>query len=295
MAFNRTLSAILHGKWMLHRQWAEDHFPIVFAMLMGNQVSFVERTGNEGVEQPFVIDPKAMTRYEWMNGRNPNIPENSVGIIPVSGPITKYNGDCGEPGAVQRDSWMLQMAKRQNVGSVVQLLDTPGGEARAAAGSMMTLTKYPKPVLSLVDAGGMAASLGVWFTSVSNEVYFAEESGELGSVGSYITIPDFKGWYEAQGLKIHEIYAPQSTDKNRDFRDALKGNYDLIEQDLKRHVDQFISFVKTNRPKAAATEKEWSTGKMFYAADAVKLGLADGIRSFDQVVSKAAWLAKRNK
>lgn len=295
MAFNRTLSAILHGKWMLHRQWAEDHFPIVFAMLMGNQVSFVERTGNEGVEQPFVIDPNTMARYEWYGGRNPNIPENSVGVIPISGPITKYNGDCGEPGAVQRDAWMLQMAKRQNIGSVVQLLDTPGGEARAAAGSMMTLTKFPKPVLSLVDAGGMAASLGVWFTSGSDEVYFSEETGELGSVGSYVTIPDFKSYYEANGLKLHEIYAPQSVDKNRDFREAMKGNYDLIEQDLKRHVDQFISFVKTNRPKAAATEKEWSSGKMFYAADAVKLGLADGIRSFEQVVSKAAWLAKRNK
>lgn len=280
---------------MLDRQWAEAHLPLVFAMLEGKPVSFVERTGNEGIEQPFAIDPKTMQRYEWFNGRNPNIPENSVGVIPISGPITKYNVECGAPGSITRNSWMMQMGKRQNIGSVIQMMDTPGGEARAAAGSMQILNSFQKPVLSFIDPGGMAASLGVWHTSGSDETYFADETGQLGSVGSYVTIPDFKKFYESKGLPIHEIYAPQSTDKNGDYREALKGNYDQIEQDLKRHVDQFISFVKTQRPKAAATEKEWSTGKMFYAGDAVKLGLADGIRSFDQVVSKAAWLAKRNK
>jgi ClpP class serine protease len=65
---------------------------------------------------------------------------------------------------------------------------------------------------------------------------------------------------------------------------------------LKKHVDAFISFVKNSRGDvASANEKEWNSGKMFYAGDAVKIGLADGVKSFDQVVSKAAWLAKRNK
>jgi protease-4 len=293
VGFNHTLSAILRGHWMLDKQWAEAHLPLVFAMLEGKPVSFIERTGNEGIEQPFVIDPKTMQRYEWRSGNNPNIPENSVGVIPISGPITKYNVECGNPGAIQRNAWMLQMAKRQNIGAVVQLVDTPGGEARAATGSAQILASYPKPVLTSVD--GMVASLGVWYSSGGDEVYFSSESDELGSVGSYVTLPDFKSYYEAKGLKLHEIYAPQSTDKNIDFREALKGNYDLIKQDLEKHVNEFISYVKDQRPKAAATQKEWGTGKLFYAGDAVKLGLADGIKSFDQVISKAAWLAKRNK
>jgi protease IV len=293
MQFNHTLSAILRGHWMLDRQWAEAHLPLVLLMLQGKTVSFVERTGNAGVEQPFVVDPSTMQRYNWMDGRNANIPENSVGVIPISGPITKYNGDCGEPGAIQRNTWMLQMQKRQNVGSIVQLLDTPGGEARAAASSMDIIKSSKKPVLSFVD--GMSASLGMWYTSASRETYLSSKSDEMGSVGSYLTLLDVRGYFEQQGIKIHEIYAPQSEDKNKDYREALKGNYEGYQQDLKKHVDEFISFIKDERPKAAATEAQWNSGKMFYAQDAIKLGLADGIRSFDQVVSKAAWLAKRNK
>lgn len=294
MSFNHTLSAVLRGRWLIDRQWAVAHLPAVLSMLNGNPVSFVDRTGNQGVEQPFVLDPKTMQRYEWRNGNNPNIPENSVGIIPISGPVTKYNGDCGEPGAIQRNSWLIQMQNRTNIGSVVLLMDTPGGEASAAYTLSPTITNFKKPILSFVD--GFSASLGMWLISGSDEIYLSNKMDEVGSIGSYLMFADFTGYFEKEGIKIHEVYAPQSTDKNKNFRDALKGDYSLFEKDLEVLVNDFIAFVKTNRgDKAAASMKEWNTGKMFLADDAIKLGLADGIRTFDQVVSKAAWLAQRKK
>lgn len=302
MPFNHTISAILRGRWLLDKAWADQHLPLVLSMLQGNNVSFVERTGNAVTERPFVIDPQTMQRYEgfiynWREERyvpNPNIPENSVGVLPISGPITKYNGDCGEPGAVLRNSWLMDMKRRSNISSVILLLDTPGGESRAASTSVSIIKNFGKPILSYID--GMCASLGVWYSSATDEVYFGNETDELGSVGSYCTIFDFKGYFEKEGVKIHEIYAPQSTDKNKDYRDALEGDYSGIEADLKIHVDAFISFVKENRGDSAqATASQWRTGKMFYAKDAIKLGLADAIKPFDQVVSKAAWLAKRKR
>lgn len=292
MSFS-TLSAILRGRWLIDKQWAESQLPLVLSLLNGNPVSFVDRTGNEQVEQPFVIDPKTMQRYEWKGGNNPNIPENSVGIIPISGPITKYNGDCDEPGAIQRSSWLQQMNRRANINSVVLLMDTPGGEARAANTMVSTIKRFSKPILSFVD--GMSASLGMWLTAATDETYVSSKMDEVGSVGSYVMLADFKGYFESKGVKIHEIYAPQSKDKNKDYRDAMAGDYSQVEKDLEVHVDEFISFIKTSRPQSAAYEKEWGTGKMFYAADAQKMGLIDGVKSFGQVISKADWLGRRKK
>lgn len=296
MSFNHTLSAVLRGHWMLERSWAEAHLPIVLSLLKGNPVSFVDRTGNEQVELPFAIDPTTMQRFELFgyNGKaNANIPPGSVGVLPISGPITKYNGECGEPGAIQRSTWLADMQRRDNIGSIILLLDTPGGEARAASGLTTTISKMSKPVLAYVD--GMAASLGMWITAAADEVYLSSKTDEVGSIGSYVMLADWEGYLKSQGLNTHSIYAPQSTDKNKDFRDAIKGDYSLVEKDLAVHVDEFISYVKTQRPKAAAHQAEWDSGKMFYAADAIKLGLADGIKSFEQVVSKAAWNAKMKK
>jgi len=302
MSFNHTLSAILRGSWLIDKAWADAHLPLVVSMLNGNTVSFVERTGNSRMEMPFVVDAQTMQRHEafvfnWREEKyvpNPNIPENSVGILPISGPITKYNGSCGEPGAIQRSSWLNNFKNRTNVSSVVLLFDTPGGESRAAHPTVSNLKSFGKPVLGYVD--GMCASLGMWAAAAADEVYLSNEMDEMGSIGSYCTLLDFKGYFEKEGIKMHEIYAPQSTDKNKGYRDAIEGNYTAIENDLKIHVDAFISFVKQNRgDKAASNVKEWSSGKMFYAKDAVNVGLADGIRSFEQVVSKAAWLAKRKR
>lgn len=318
MAFNHTLSGILRGRWLLDKQWAQSQLPMVLLMLQGkinlqtssvtpdkhdkSVKSEVARSGDMGTEQPFAIDPATMTQYPlykfdygtWSYVPNPNIPQGSVGILPISGPITKYNGDCGEPGSIQRAGWLQEMQSRSNIGSIIQLIDTPGGESRAANSHVQAIQKSNKPVLSYID--GMCASLGVWYSSASQETYLSSEMDEMGSIGSYCSILDFSGYLEAQGIKLIEIYAPQSIDKNKDYRDAMNGDTSAIEADLKIMVDAFTSFVKTSRgDKASSNAKAWDSGKMFYANEAVKLGLADGIKPFDQVVSKAAWLGKRNK
>lgn len=261
---------------------------------------FVARSGVQGYESPYALDPATMQRYSlfkfdyssYTYVPNPNIPPNSVGILPISGPITKYNGECGEPGAIQRASWLAEMLNRNNITSVVQLLDTPGGESTAQKDHINLIKKSNKPILSYVD--GMCASLGVWYSSASHEVYLSDEMDQMGSVGTYCSLLDFRGMLEKEGIKLIEVYAPQSTDKNGDYRQALDGNTKPLEDELKIMVDRFISYVKSSRPdRASINQKAWETGRMFHAQDAVKFGLADGIKSFDQVVSKAAWLAKR--
>lgn len=307
MPFNHTISAILRGRWMLDKQWALEHLPMVMLMLQGNNINIggtkdtaIVRSGYEG-EGPFIIDPNTMQRqsmYVYISGigyvQNPNIVPNSVGVIPITGPCTKYNGDCGEPGMIQRNNWLMDMLSRTNVGSIIQLLDTPGGEARAASSYVSMLQRRNKPVLSYAD--GMVASLGVWFSSASDEFYLSNEMDQVGSIGSYCTLLDFSGYLEKEGIKMLEIYAPQSTDKNGDYRAALAGDTSAIEADLKLHVDAFISHVSRSRGiTAAANASAWNTGKMFYAKDSQKIGLSDGVKAFDQVVSKAAWLGKRHK
>lgn len=308
MQFNHTISAILRGRWMLDKQWALEHLPMVMLLLQGGNVNFVQQTkqsvpgsGYE-MEGAYAIDPATMQRqklsiYNYASNSfipNPNIAPNSVGIMPILGPCTKYNGSCGEPGMEARATALSDLLSRNNIGSVVQILDTPGGEARAANSYVSVLKNSKKPIISY--ANGMVASLGVWFSSATKEFYLSNEMDQVGSIGSYCTLLDFSGYLEQQGIKMVEIYAPQSTEKNGDYRAALAGDTAAIEADLKMHVDAFINHVSDSRGDLAKSNvTNWNSGKMFYANDSKKMGLSDGVKPFDQVVSKAAWLAKRNK
>ena len=257
------------------------------------------RTGSGVYEKPFIVAPGgerfSLFTYDanWRRVPNINVPANSVGVLPIVGPITKYSGDCGEPGGMDHANFINIFASIQNVNSLVLILDTPGGEARAAHDPVAALKSFNKPVLSYVH--GMSASLGQWYTAATKEVYLSNELDQVGSIGSYCTFFDFKGYLEQNGIVMHEIYAPQSTDKNKDYRDALEGDYKAIENDLKIHVDKFIEFVAARNDRALQHKDKWSSGKMFYADEAIKYGLADGVMSLDKVISKAAWLGRRNK
>lgn len=296
----RTVSAILRGRWLLDKHWAESQLPLVLNLLKGD-IAQVPRSGNQMVELPFAIDPKTMQRYEMyvhtMYGlkANPNIPEGSVAVIPTSGPILKYNGDCGEPGSISRIGWLLDAEMRNNISAAVMMIDSPGGQVDGTQSFANAVKSFSKPMLGYVD-DGMAASAAMWILSATDEAYTSLESDQVGSIGVYTSLFDFSGWLEMNGMKMHEIYAPQSTDKNADYREALKGNYDLVLEDLKITADTFIKAVRANRgDKAAANQKAWDSGKMFYAKDAASAGLIDGVKSFDQVISKASWLSKRKK
>jgi len=298
----KTVSAILDGKWMLDKNWASNHMPMVLLLLQGKEVSFAQRSGNEQTEQPFCIDAStgiqySLNVYDGRNERmipNPNIPPNSVGVLPISGPITKYNGSCGIPGGISMASTLMQMLNTENIGSIIQLIDTPGGESGAANNYCAIAEASPKPILTYVN--GRCASLGIMFASCGQETYLSNELDQMGSIGSYCSFLDFSGYLEKEGIKLHEVYAPQSIDKNKNYKDAMQGDYSCLEEELEILVDAFINYVAKSRGgKPSDSIKEWNSGKMFFAKDAVKLGLADGIKPFNQVVSKAAWLAKRNK
>jgi len=86
----RIISEILHGKWLIEKQWADAHLPLVVSLLNGNtNLSFVERTSNQGIEMPFGINPSTMERfdikkYDYNQGKyvpNPNMPPNTVGVL----------------------------------------------------------------------------------------------------------------------------------------------------------------------------------------------------------------------
>ena len=300
----KLISSILKGKWAVDRDWADTQLPLVLLMLKGNPVNFVQRSGNEGTEQPFIIDPATMQRqqmymYDPNRGYvpNPNLAPNSVAVIPMSGPLTKYSEYCGAPGMIERSNWLMDMQKRDNVCAIIQLLDTPGGEATAANSYCAIAQKSSKPILSYID--GMCASLGMFFSSISDEVYFSNELDQAGSVGTYCTLVDFSQYLENEGIKLIEIYAPQSTDKNGSYKAALAGDDSKIKSELEVLTSAFINHVSNQKGKrcntTVANQKEWNSGKIFYAKDAIKNGLADGIMTFDKVVSKAVWLSKRNK
>jgi len=96
-------------------------------------------------------------------------------------------------------------------------------------------------------------------------------------------VEDLQPSLEAMGVKFHEVYASLSVDKNKDINEVLDGNYEPYQKNVLDVINQkFLSSIKTNRP---AVEDSTLTGKIYFAPEAIALGLIDEIGSLDYALS----------
>lgn len=297
----KTLSAVLRGRWFIDKQYADQHLPLVLSLLNGKPVDLGASRTIDAYSDDSYRRPEGETEGEQYRvlaayeksgtvkvGRFSsfdNVPPGSVAIIPVNGPILKYGGQCGEPGSVHMTQWVQAADAAPNISAIVVMIDSPGGMVDGTATLADAIKACSKLTVGFVD-DGMMASAAMWVGSACDELYASRSTDGVGSIGVVCTIADYAGYFEKEGIKLHEIYAPQSTEKNADYHQALKGNYEMVQADLKVLADSFIQTIKTNRKGRLNTEeKNPFKGAMYFADEALQIGLIDGIKSFEEMIA----------
>jgi signal peptide peptidase SppA len=211
------------------------------------------------------------------------IPYNSVAVIGLEGPITKYNQFCGPVGMLTKAAMLQRADSNDRIKAILLNIDSPGGEVYAGFTMADAIQKTNKPVISFVR--DLSASAAHMIASVSDEIYVNSDMATIGSLGTYATILDVRQQLEKEGIRLHEIYASASVDKNREYREAINGNYGPLQERINAFNDRFMSIVKTGREgKLTADEKTWGTGKLYFGTEALKLGLIDGILSYEETL-----------
>ena len=295
----QTASALLRSKWLIEPGYAKALLPVIARMISGEgfdpsefynrntpptQSSLPQRRAVTGTPDVFGVRPYTSTD---------RLPYGAIAVVDVIGPVLKYGDDCSY-GMIDTNNLLIRLGNSDRVSGIILNVDSPGGQADGTAMVAQTIRDIigQKPVISIIQ-DGIAASAGMWMASAAQEVYCTTATDKVGSIGAYTTLYDFAGFFEQKGIKVHEIYAPQSADKNKDYYDALAGDDAAVKADLKVLVDDFIKSVKTSRGgRLNTTAENPFTGKMYFAAEAKKIGLIDGVKSFAQVVNRVDQLIK---
>jgi protease IV len=290
----KTVSAILRGAWLLDKAYAESLLPLVVSVFKGEGTFaslFIEGDQEESKMPRQLIGANAVYRigyYTDMTG----LPEGSIAMIDINGPIMKYGGACSF-GSIDKGQTIQRAANAPNIKGILLNIDSPGGQVAGTTDLADIVKSISKPVVAMIN-DGIAASAAMWIASAADEIYVTKKTDQVGSIGVYTTLYDFSGRLEQMGVKVHEIYAPGSEEKNLDYKEALKGNYDLIKEDLKVIRDEFINTVSRNRGDRLKGDK-WKGGKMFYGEEATRIGLIDGTMPLNKIVARINFLSKNKK
>ncbi len=288
-AFLRTLAS---GAFAIHPQTGMNLFPHVLNFMEGKPSPFLHKGEESAQSKPFAVSTATVGKYGYDSFDN--APEGSIAVIPMAGVVMKYTGDCGEPGTQSYAARIQRALGHKNISAIILKVDSPGGMVDGTATLADLVKSSEKPIVAFVD-DGMAASAMYWIISGATEIICSQKHDMVGSIGVYTTMADFKGYYDKLGLKVEDVYAPQSSEKNGSWREwAQDKNDKLIKEELGFIAAEFISAVKENRGAKLNASIDPFKGKIFYAPEAKKAGLIDAIGDFAYAVQRAEKLSKQS-
>jgi signal peptide peptidase SppA len=175
-----------------------------------------------------------------------------------------------------------------DVRSILLDISSPGGEASGMAGlaDLIRSVRQTKPVTALVN--DMAASAAYGIASAANEIVISPTS-MVGSIGVVMLHADRSGELAAQGVKPTLIFAGSHKVDGNPFEplsDAVRAD---LQASVDAHYQQFLEVVAAGRGNRLTADMARATeARTFIGAEAVALGLADRIASFDDVLSALA-------
>ena len=190
--------------------------------------------------------------------------------------LTSYEGLAAQIRAAASDP---------EVGAILLDISSPGGEAAGMA-SLADLVKQvrdSKPVTAFVN--DMAASAAYGIASAASEIVISPTS-TVGSIGVVMLHADRSGELAAQGVKPTLIFAGSHKVDGNPFEplsDAVRAD---LQASVDAHYRQFLDTVAAGRGRKLTADMARATeARTLIGADAVRLGLADRIAGFDEVLT----------
>lgn len=173
----------------------------------------------------------------------------SVGIVYLRGTIISESNWCVK-GTDEIIKEIQDFGQNPNIVGVMLVVDSPGGMVKGTetfANVVKNFYKtYNKKIFAFVE--GMACSAAMWIISGADRIILAENTTILGSIGTMLTISDWREYQKNIGVKDIDVFATLSNEKNKAFADAIDGDTSLLVDTILNPTNLvFLRAIQANR------------------------------------------------
>ena len=215
-----------------------------------------------------------------------------VGVIVAAGEILDGDQPPGTIGGDTTARLIRQARLDKDVSAVVLRVDSPGGSVLASEHiyrELQALRAAGKPVV--VSMGDLAASGGYYISAPADEIW-ASPATLTGSIGIFAIIPTVDKTLTKIGVNVDGVGTNPLASQMRIDRPLGQEARALLQAEIERGYDVFLERVSTGRKKTREQIDSIAQGRVWAGVDALKLGLVDGLGSFDDATKAAARRAK---
>ena len=170
-------------------------------------------------------------------------------------------------------------------------MNSPGGGVYASeliTNSLNEFKETGRPIVS--SMGDIAASGGVWVTTLSDEIWAKNET-LTGSIGVYGLIQTLENLYDWAGIQVDGVSSTNASDWDPRF--SMPDNVtNAIQNSVDGIYDKFVNKVATNREMRFEEVHAVAKGRIWSGEKALQLGLVDKIGGLEDALVSASKLAK---
>ena len=172
--------------------------------------------------------------------------------------------------------------------SIVIEVDSPGGcvfgvEELAA---MIFAARGKKRIVAIANTAAAAAAY--WIGSAASELSCAP-SGQVGSIGIVAVHEDWSRAEDAAGVGVTLISAGKYKTEGNEHEPLSDAARAALQDRVGKYYGMFVRAVATQRGVGQADVIEgFGEGRVVGAADALKLGMVDGVETMDELLTRLA-------
>jgi protease-4 len=235
--------------------------------------------------------PDSISIYDYLSkikeDEVENTSKNKIAVINVEGAIMTGEAMYGVAGSDTIVENIQSATESKSVKALVLRVNSPGGDVWASELITNALNEFKETGRPIVASmGDIAASGGVWVTTLSDEI-FAEKDTLTGSIGVYGIVPTLDGIYDWAGIKVDGTSSTKAGewDERYAMPEYVK---DAIQAGIDHTYVKFVSKVADNRNMAYEDVLPIAGGRIWAGHKAQELGLVDKIGGLDAALKSAA-------
>lgn len=212
--------------------------------------------------------------------------ESGIVILEIAGTLGKhYNSFSQSTSTVMMRRTLRELRRAEQVKGVILKIDSPGGTVAGQkdfADEIKALNEM-KPVYAYIE--DLGASAAYWAASQAHRVY-ANDMAYIGSIGTYGVVMDASKMAENEGVVVHVIRAGEQKGIGTLGTKITEEHLNIFQREIDVLNEFFISAISEGRDISIEQVRQLATGQIWIGAEAIGIGLIDGIRTLDAVFSE---------
>lgn len=286
---NRVMSAVTATEWAITEEKFDQIRDFLARMQAGEVISddeiedaIASQYGRDNLEEMRLMIPAA---YEGSN-KPPTI--NGVRVLSIYGTLSnrsdifmRYSGGTS---TIDLGNQIAAALRDEDVRSILIDVDSPGGITLGVAelATQIFDARGTKPIY--VIARGLMASAAYWIGSAAEKVY-ATESSLVGSIGVIAMHIDRSKANEAAG-ETHKVLRSieGKVDAHPSEPLTAKAEANAMARIKAMHSEFVLAVARNRNVDVARVDTEFGGGQVMLANQAAKVGMIDGVRTFESVL-----------